>query len=87
MSMRRFIRLSNGFSTKLENHMHTVSLHSAWPLTWQITFGQRTREFHCCETETEPLPKIGLDLITKHFDVAIDLVDEVGLPGNASPFN
>lgn len=27
MSMRRFIRLSNGFSKKVENHMHAVSLH------------------------------------------------------------
>jgi len=27
MSMRRFIRLSNGFSKKIENHMHAVSLH------------------------------------------------------------
>jgi IS1 family transposase/lambda repressor-like predicted transcriptional regulator len=27
MSMRRFTRLTNGFSKKLENHMHAVSLH------------------------------------------------------------
>ena len=27
MSMRRFTRLSNGFSKKLENHMHAISLH------------------------------------------------------------
>ena len=27
MSMRRFIRLSNGFSKKVENHMHAISLH------------------------------------------------------------
>ncbi len=27
MSMRRFIRLTNGFSKKLENHMHAISLH------------------------------------------------------------
>jgi len=27
MSMRRFTRLTNGFSKKLENHMHAISLH------------------------------------------------------------
>lgn len=27
MHMRRFTRLTNGFSKKVENHMHAVSLH------------------------------------------------------------
>lgn len=27
MSMRRFTRLTNGFSKKVENHMHAVSVH------------------------------------------------------------
>lgn len=27
MSMRRFTRLTNGFSKKIENHMHMISLH------------------------------------------------------------
>jgi hypothetical protein len=27
MSMRRFTRLTNGFSMKLENHMHAIALH------------------------------------------------------------
>ena len=27
MSMRRFTRLTNGFSKKIENHAHAVSLH------------------------------------------------------------
>ena len=30
MSMRRFTRLTNGFSKKLENHMHAVALHFMW---------------------------------------------------------
>ena len=30
MSMRRFTRLSNGFSKKVENHMHAISLHFMW---------------------------------------------------------
>ena len=30
MSMRRFTRLTNGFSKKLENHMHAISLHFMW---------------------------------------------------------
>ena len=27
MSMQRFTRLTNGFSKKLDNHMHAVALH------------------------------------------------------------
>jgi hypothetical protein len=27
MSMRRFTRLTNGFSNKVENHIHAISLH------------------------------------------------------------
>lgn len=27
MGIRRFTRLTNGFSKKLENHMHSVALH------------------------------------------------------------
>jgi hypothetical protein len=27
MGMRRFTRLTNGFSKKVENHMHAISLH------------------------------------------------------------
>jgi IS1 family transposase len=30
MSMRRFTRLTNGFSKKVENHIHAVSLHFAF---------------------------------------------------------
>jgi hypothetical protein len=30
MSMRRFTRLTNGFSKKIENHAHAVALHFMW---------------------------------------------------------
>jgi hypothetical protein len=30
MSMRRFTRLTNGFSKKLDNHLHQVALFYMW---------------------------------------------------------
>lgn len=30
MSMRRFTRLTNGFSKKIENHVHMVALYTVW---------------------------------------------------------
>src|SRR6185437_15195500 len=30
MQMRRYTRLTNGFSKKLENHMHMVALYTVW---------------------------------------------------------
>jgi hypothetical protein len=30
MAMRRFTRLTNAFSKKLENHGHTVALYALW---------------------------------------------------------
>jgi hypothetical protein len=30
MQMRRFTRLTNAFSKKLENHMHMVALYTVW---------------------------------------------------------
>jgi IS1 family transposase len=30
MSMRRFTRLTNGFSKKIENHAHAIALHFMW---------------------------------------------------------
>jgi hypothetical protein len=30
MSMRRFTRLTNGFSKKLQNHEHMVALYALW---------------------------------------------------------
>jgi hypothetical protein len=30
MHMRRFTRLTNGFSKKVENHVHMVALYTVW---------------------------------------------------------
>ena len=30
MQMRRFMRLTNAFSKKFENHMHMVALYAVW---------------------------------------------------------
>jgi hypothetical protein len=30
MSMRRFTRLTNGFSKKLENHVHMIAIYAVW---------------------------------------------------------
>jgi hypothetical protein len=30
MSMRRFTRLTNAFSKKLENHIHMIALYAVW---------------------------------------------------------
>ena len=30
MSMRRFTRLTNAFSKKIENHAHAIALHFCW---------------------------------------------------------
>lgn len=30
MQMRRFTRLTNGFSKKFENHMHMVAIYTVW---------------------------------------------------------
>jgi hypothetical protein len=55
MGMRRFTRLTNGFSKKIENHIAMVAIHAVyynfarihktlritprWPLAYGITFG------------------------------------------------
>jgi len=43
MQMRRFTRLTNGFSKKAENHAHAVALHMAW-YNWCRPHATLTRE-------------------------------------------
>jgi len=42
MSMRRFTRLTNGFSKKVENHAHSVALHFMW-----YNFGRIHQTLRC----------------------------------------
>jgi hypothetical protein len=42
MSMRRFTRLTNAFSKKVENHAHAVALHIMW-----YNFGRTHKTLGC----------------------------------------
>jgi hypothetical protein len=42
MHMRRFTRLTNGFSKKVENHAYAVALHMMYPLARFVASARAT---------------------------------------------
>lgn len=65
MSMRRFTRLTNGFSKKIENHMHAISLHYMY---------YNFRRIHKTLKVT-PAMEAGIADSVHELDFIVDLID------------
>jgi hypothetical protein len=73
MSMRRFTRLTNGFSKKFENHAHMVSIYTVW-YNW-IRVHKTLK--------VTPAMEVKLTNRLWSFDELVGLMDEIAKP--ASP--
>ena len=70
MHMRRFTRLTNGFSKKVENHVHMVALYTVFYNWTKIHKTLRVK------------PAMQAGLTDRVWDMAelVDLIDEVNAP-------
>ncbi|MCY4440414.1 MAG: hypothetical protein OXE53_09435 [Deltaproteobacteria bacterium] len=66
MSMRRFTRLTNAFSKKVENHYHMLSLYFTW-YNW-VRIHKTLR--------VTPAMEAGLTDTTKDMDWIVELIEE-----------
>lgn len=77
MSMRRFTRLTNAFSKKLENHMHAISLHYGF-----YNFCRRHRSLRI-----SPAMAAGVTSTLYDVDWIVELIDErTPPPGPRGPY-
>ena len=76
MSMRRFTRLTNGFSKKPENHAHMVALYALW--------------YNFCRVhgslKATPAQAAGLEPYAKHIRWIVDLINERAEPPRRGPY-
>ena len=77
MSMRRFTRLTNGFSKKVENHMHAISLHYMY--------------YNFCRTHRSlrvtPAMEAGIADMLYDLDFIVNLIDErAAAPKKRGPY-
>ncbi len=77
MSMRRFTRLTNAFSKKVENHAHSVALHFLW-----YNFGRIHKTLR-----VTPAMEAGVtDTVWGYADVVAVLDDFAPKPGKRGPY-
>lgn len=77
MSMRRFTRLTNGFSKKVENHMHAISLHFMY--------------YNFCRVHNTlkmtPAMAAGIAESVYEIEFIVDLIDQLyGQPKKRGPY-
>lgn len=78
MSMRRFTRLTNAFSKKIENHAHSVALHFLW-----YNFGRIHKTL-----QVTPAMEAGVtDRVWDYEDVVAVLDDLTPKLGKRGPYN
>lgn len=70
MSMRRFTRLTNGFSKKAENHAHMVALYTTW-----YNFVRQHKTLRC-----SPAMAAGLSATLWSMEDVVALIDAVAMP-------
>ena len=77
MTMRRFTRLTNAFSKKIENHAHSVALHFLW-----YNFGRIHKTLR-----VTPAMEAGVtDRVWDYLDVVKMMDDLTPKPGRRWPY-
>ncbi len=72
--MRRFTRLTNGFSKKAENHGHMVALYNTW-----YNFARQHKTLRC-----SPAMAAGLSTTLWSMDDVVALIDAQAEPAKKS---
>ena len=70
MNMRRFTRLTNGFSKKAENHSHMVALYTTW-----YNFARQQKTLRC-----NPAMAAGLSTTLWSMEDVVALIDDQAKP-------